>query len=1534
MTSFSGTTLKGYDLQERIGAGGFGVVYRAFQSTVGREVAIKIILPALANKPEFIRRFETEAQLVAKIEHLHIVPLYDYWRDPDGAYLVMRYLRKGSLKDLLAQNALDLETIALLLDQIASALSTAHRSQVIHRDIKPANILLDEDGNAYLADFGIAKDVAAENGTVTEAEAVVGSPDYLSPEQARNESVTPQTDIYSLGVVLYEMLKGEHPFPGKAPIERLFSHLNEPIPEIDTLDDDIRDAVNKVIQKATSKDPAKRYEDVLELAAAFRDAASLRVSQLETRLVELLTPREQEVLKLIVKGNSNREIADKMVVEITTVKSYIKSIYRKLNVRSRVQAIVKARELNLIVDGFEGGAAATTTYSHLPPPVNPYKGLRAFTIADEKDFFGRERSIDKLLRKLGQAEDYSRFLAVVGPSGSGKSSLVKAGLIPALWRGKLKGSENWYVVEMVPGTHPLEELEVALMRIASDQGLNLGEQLTRDERGLIRSARMLLPDDGSELLIVIDQFEEVFTLVEDEEKRAHFLALLYNAVTDMRSQVRVLVTMRADFYDRPLRYPDFGKMIHERMETVLPLGAEELERAIVEPAQQMGVTFEDGVVATIISEINYQPGALPLLQYALTELFEHHENRKLTHDAYQNIGRAVGALATRAEETYKEFDEAGQEVIHQIFLRLVTLGEGVEDTRRRVDRHELIAITDDAELVDEVIDTFAAYRLLSLDRDPATRQPMVEVAHEALLREWERLREWLNESRSDIRLQRQLARLADEWQHAERDPGFLIPGGKRLEQFGTWRQTTELALTQLEVDYLQASLEAEDQRATREAQEKRTRQTLQRGLFITMAVGLVVAIGLSIFAFQERSKALQQASVGLAAQAVAALDSNSPERGVLLALTALEEYPYTAQAESALAQAVYGTHPYMTLSTIRNRTTSMAFSPDGTLIAGSEWSLLVWDAATGEVISEFDKENEDYDIYNLDWLSDSRTLLTASRRVEVARVWDAIAGEELVRYAAHEGAVYSVHASPDDILAVSSSADGTAHIWRIETGETVLILEGHDAEVQDAKWSPDGSQIATASLDGSLRFWDGETGAELRRIDAHLGGVASVSWSSDGSRIASAGNDGLGRIWNAETGDLLVTLIGHNGVVTDIEWSPDDNLLASGGRDGLVRVWEAQSGIEQFSLAGADTETGTVSWSPDGEQLSAGGGLSPRVWDVTSPVVRLIGYSPGENAYIQTNLPYWSPDSSWVGAGGNYENTYRFWDPLTGENSRTFDRVPGGEAIVNPAGTEIILARPPHTRIVNLETGVERSISLPEAYDESVLLLGGWSADGSLFSLRPQSPEYYIYDAETLELLFTGKGRECAGYYDPAFSPDSKYLALRCWGGESNMLITETLTGEVVMELEDTSASAYASWSPDGKRLAITSFMDFTIQVWDMETGEAVTVFTGHTSSIPFVDWSPNGERLVSGDFAGNILIWDADTGGEVNRYNVGGGAFGNLWSPDGTRMLTTGFFDAPDIRPVWQSTEDLIEYAYGCCVTRELTPEEHDQFGLPPLEE
>ena len=270
-----GIRIREYVIMEELNSGAFGSIYRAYQPSVEREVVIKVILPRYANQPEFVRRMETEARFVARLEHPHIVPLYDYWRDTSGAYLVMRWLRRGSLQTRLKQGAMEIDAILRLLDQVASALSETHHQGIVHRDLKPGNIVLDEQENAYLTDFGIATDLDVDE-RLTAPGTLMGSPAYITPEQLRNDPVTPQTDIYSLGIILFELLTGKLPFRANDLMALIQQHLNEPLPSVLEERPDLPATVDWVLGRATAKDPDARYSNVMDLATSMRQALKPR----------------------------------------------------------------------------------------------------------------------------------------------------------------------------------------------------------------------------------------------------------------------------------------------------------------------------------------------------------------------------------------------------------------------------------------------------------------------------------------------------------------------------------------------------------------------------------------------------------------------------------------------------------------------------------------------------------------------------------------------------------------------------------------------------------------------------------------------------------------------------------------------------------------------------------------------------------------------------------------------------------------------------------------------------------------------------------------------------------------------------------------------------------------------------------------------------------------------------------------------------------------------------------------------------------
>ncbi|MBA3868342.1 MAG: protein kinase [Anaerolineae bacterium] len=1438
--------IKGYEMHERIGAGGFGAVYKAYQSTVGREVAIKIILPGLSNHPDFIRRFESEAQLVARLEHPHITPLYDYWRDPEGAYLVMRWLRGGSLRDALQNGPFELRLAALILDQIASALSLAHRNGIIHRDIKPGNILLDEDGNAYLTDFGIAKDLnlATQN---TQQETIVGSLDYISPEQARSEPVTPRADIYSLGITLYETITGHHPFENMSSVERLYKHINDPLPYIEDIEAGSGIEINRVIQKATAKNPEQRYPDALALAADFRQAIGLKRNS--TNVEELLTQREHELLQMIIEGMSNKEIAQRLTITLGTVKWHVNQIYGKLGVRSRVQAIIRARELNLIAKPGEmiGSISIPTEDFH---PQNPYKGLLAFQSADHQDFFGREKLIAKLINRLSDNGDYKRFLAIVGPSGSGKSSLVRAGVIPALWRGDLPGAEKWFVVDMMPGSHPIDELEVALTRVAANQTSTLNEQLRRDNRGLIRAAGLILPNDGTELMVIIDQFEELFTLVADEPERLQFLDLLYNAVIETRSRVRVVITLRADFYDRPLHYPQFGELVRTRLETIMPLSAEELDRAISRPAERVGVTFEQGLVSAIIGDVNYQPGVLPLLQYALTELFEQRKGRVLTREAYQAIGGTIGALAKRAEEVYLNLGVESQEITRQIFLRLVTISDSIEETRRRTARSELRAVTQDTELLDEIIDTFVSYRLLSLDTDPATRSPTVEVAHEALLREWERLRSWLNESRDDIKLQRQLANAAIEWEQSGRELSFLM-SGSRLTTLAKWSSESKISLTEKERYYLQESIkEQQRQQATETERQARVTALEQRSVrFLRILVAVLLIAVLGAFgltgAAVSQSNLTEQAlttsdanfrhaeQVRLAAQAQNLINDGSPGNlPVLLALSSLR-FGYSEQGDAALLKA-------SSLGIIKRHfsSTSIAvagtFSPDGktAVTVGADHLGHVWDVETGAKLLDLEGAS---DLLNLVVFAPNGRYIVSAGLESSLWMWDAQSGNLIHQLSGFEGQSWSIAISPDSTLIVSGTSDKTLRIWDAQSGkETHRILDINAV----VAFSPDGKYLLTGSDDTVARLWDTNTWNEIRQYSGHTATIESVTFSPDGNTFATASDDKTLRLWDTQTGTEIRQFVGHTSIVATLDFSPDGRILVSGGIDQTIRFWDVENGNELKQFYSRDTVT-SVDYSPDGKYVLSNGQPDALLWDAQFK---------SEPQIIHVTNP--------TQDGGPWHIKY------------SFDR------------RYLLTSGPQSAQIWDAQTmQIIYTLELKKSIRDGAL-----SPNGKLIFASTDGPDTnaYLYEVANGKTIQTFKGHS-ALINEVDYSPDGKYVSTSSM--DNTAIVWDVQTGKIVHRFEGhTAALGHSIFSSDSQRL-LTSSTDGTLRLWDISSGKLLQVFSDNAAGVMNVAFAPDEKRIASNHFDGTFRIWDVQTGSVLHTLT---GYSGMTWGSCFPRMDVT----------------------------------------------
>jgi WD40 repeat protein/DNA-binding SARP family transcriptional activator len=1400
----SGEPLRGYRLLERVGEDTFGALYRATQPNVGREVAIRLVHEHRANDPSFVRRFDADAQAVATLEHPHIVPVYDYWREPGRAYVVTRYLRGGSLSELVDRSGpLQPERATQVLEQVASALAAAHRRGVGHGDLQPSNLLFDEEGNAYLTDFTIGRGAV---GMVDDLDAFV--------------TLTRET-------------------------------LGERVPM----------AVGQVLHRAESASgPAQ---------------------------------------------------ASALLAEVVTA----------LGTRADVPATVHVQTRN------------------------PYKGLRPFLEADVADFFGREPFIERLLERLSRADDQTaRFVAVVGPSGSGKSSVVNAGLVAAIRRGAVPHSEGWFVTEMHPGHHPFEELDAALMRVAVRPPAGLLARLESGPRGLLEVADAIVPKEA-ELLLVVDQFEEAFTLTEGEDERALLLESLRVATADPSSRVRVVVTLRADFYDRPLRYPRMGPLLGSTTEVLSPLTPEELERAIVRPAERSGLTVDTALVPQIAADVAEQPGALPLVQYALTELYDRRLDGRLTLEAYREIGGVGGALAASAEHLYATRSEDAREAVRQLFLRLVTLGEGTADTRRRVKLSELSALEVDASAMESAIDAYGRHRLLTFDRDPSTREPTVEVAHEALLGAWERLSGWIDRAREDMRMHRRLSNAASEWQSSSREPSFLL-AGSRLDQFEAWGSGTSLALGLGERGYLTASITGrEEERAKEQIRRDRERVFERRSvkrlraLVAVLAVAALLAASLTVIAGNESQQADRASRIAtareLAAASVANLDEDA-ERSILLAIQAIEttrdaDGTVLPEAEEALHRAVVASRIVLSVPGVGG---ALDWSPGGVFVTeGPEDTgvIDIRDATTGEGVLRF--HGHDIDVNGVAFNADGSMLATTGDDGAL-KVWDPVTGNNLWTFA-RSGAVWHPSFSADGSLVAAAWGDeGKVRVLDTSEGRPVRTFT-RLPYADDTTFSPDGSMLAASSFAFGTIAFDLASGGIAFRLH---GLINASNWSPDGLRIATASTDGTARLWDGRTGEPLFSLFGHRAPVLSVDWSPDGSRLVTASEDGTAKVWEVfeREGREQITLSAQDLNAGLVTavFSPDGTQVMTSDRniASTKIWDVT-----IGGDAEWMNLATQhiENL-FWPGDVEFLPDGRrlasiNEDGEIAIRDLQTGRELRTI-RV-GGSSIssldVTPDGAVIAAGRNNGLATAwDVRTG-EKLFSTQQ-HDAEVVDVE-WSQDGEHLVTATLPGSIRILDA-TGDVVRKLKEEGGIYLYSARFSPDGRFVvtAVRPGRGGSQdfrQTIWDWENGKVVGSIEpgDGRNDSYlAVFDPTGSRVA-TESRTGAPRIWDIETGRSVVVLTVPSGATWDIVFSPDGSRVATAGSDGVVRLFDTTSGEQVLALRGHERVVARVaFSPDGT-MLASESQDGT-VR-IWAlDLDDLLDIARQQ-VTRRLTDEECRQY-------
>jgi WD40 repeat protein len=1067
-----------------------------------------------------------------------------------------------------------------------------------------------------------------------------------------------------------------------------------------------------------------------------------------------------------------------------------------------------AEALARLAAGIRGEAIAPGSYT-LPDEPAPYRGLLPFEAEQNRFFFGRRDETSQILTRLAQQP----FLAIVGASGSGKSSLIRAGVIPALLAGALPASPRWSVLICTPGSQPLRALveQLALLvasardfaerlRLVDEFTTRLAEQPT----GLSTVLGAHLAAQPESVLLFIDQFEELFTACQEgtEDCRSQmesFVRLLADAVGQGDSRIRILITLRADFLDDAVSLPGLRGLLQDHQFLLGPLDNTNLREAVVLPAQAVGALFEKGLVNTILRDVAAEPAALPLLQHALHELWLARRGPWLTVDAYEASGGVRGALQRRAQATFAALTPSQQRVARTIFLRLTSLGEGVGDTRRRVRRRELYPVGVPAEDVNEVLAALSApaARLIVADAES------VEVAHEALIQQWDTLRGWLEADRAGLRLHRRLTQAAQTWLEMGRDAGVLYRGAQ-LAQAVEWAAGHEAEMNPLEREFLDASVQLQAQEeVAREAQRRRELESAQQ---LAQAAELRAQEQASATRrLKQRARLL--AGVGLVAlilaviAGVAWLQSNrSAQEARVARATAVAESSRAVDAEStALAE----------------RATAVA--------AGAEAQQQRSLAEQRQKLAEKgQREVEARALANqaLRLYDDDPALALLLAR-EAAQLTYRVNGEVTNEA---ESALRTLLAKPNTRL--------------------IRAIRAHDSHIWSLALHPDGTQFATAGCDqrlpsglcraGQGRLWD-EQGNLLAEFANRNTDLSLIVFSPDGEQLLTADDTGVVQLWDAGQLHETAVLTGYSGTLRSAVFSPDGQRILTVGETEPARLWSADG--ELRTVLDEETQrTNSATFSPDGTQLLT--------------------------AHCHT-----LHESGFCSAG-----YARLWD-AGGQPVATFAEGAGVNwATFDPSGSRIVTAECAALSDGRCSGGVVR---LWDAAGQPLGTLGGYLFRNQVLfaTFNPAGTRILANSGNEAALwttageFLTTLGAQVERFWRARFSPDGLLLittSTRSAPSTANLKATDVYLwdagGKQVAALPGHEGIVNAAaFTPDHSRL-LTAGLDGLVQRWDTRhaTGGLERQLAGHKGFLRLAEYSPAGDRLVTVAEDG-VRLWDPE---------------------------------------------------------------------------
>jgi WD40 repeat protein len=1112
----------------------------------------------------------------------------------------------------------------------------------------------------------------------------------------------------------------------------------------------------------------------------------------------------------------------------------------------------------------------------------PYRGLAAYEPDDADWFFGRTRLVDEVAARLLTRP----VLAVFGASGSGKSSVLRAGVLPRFT------ARGWTVALLTPGDDPGAALAGALASLT-----------------------------GPDNLLVVDQFEELFTLCDDPGVRGAFVASLLEATREPGRRVRVLLGIRADFYARCADFPELVTNLRDAQTLIGGMSPAELREALVRPAERAGLSVEGTLVSTVVAELTGRPGALPLASHAMAQAWRRRRGNAVTLAGYLVSGGVDGAVAQSAEAVYSAFDQRRQETIRRVLLRLVDVGDDSLITRRRVRCGEF---GDDPD-VQAVVDALVAARLLTV----ATNT--VEITHEALVQAWPRLRGWVDDDREGLRLHRLLTRAAAEWQSVDHDPGALLRGA-RLSRAADWWAEHPDAVTAAERDFLQRSIGGDRRHR---AGRRRRRRAVVAGLL----AALLTTGALAVVARTQASRATGQRDLAVARYLIASSRSQldiDPQLALLLARRAYDLRP-GPETEASLRQATLQSRIVRVLPGAVDGSglsaagiAQVAISPDGRSIATADSTdtVRVWSLEAGAPPRVFAGAGQ-----HVAFSPDGRRLAAVANGQAVQSpvrltVLDPTGRQQPTVTTGPVGRAAVIAFGPAGPRVAVAGADST-EVWdparpgrvrlrlpcQTEVGndmvfsgdarqlvcvnrnETVALWDvgGSGAPAERRHWtmsdpvsvalSPDGRRLATADVSGHITVRPVAGSRAPTELTGHQDAVWSMAFNADGTRLVTASADNTARIWETDGPGQALVLRGHTDVVRTAVFRPDGGAVATGGDDGSVRLWDAGGAADPALLLAPGGSGPAPKVSTNGRYLVAG---------LDSGGVRM---QPAERGARATLLPGGRSVRAEVSDDGRWATASR---PGNSGGRAWIWRVPGGPVRPPqcPPGPPGLHFRPSVTDVVTSTDGILAAVACTDGH---IVL---WSTTGSAPPRLLQSAGWPL-----------------------RFGPDGRFLAAT-WGDDVAVWTApfrdppRLLTGHTA-ELTDLRFSA------DGTRIA-SAGRDGTIRIWNL-TGDPAPplVLSGHSGTVESVAFSPDGRRLASVGGDGTLRVWDAASGAGLVVFPPFGPALSSVtFAPDGRRLVTTYADLSARVWPceVCGSITDLLSLSDRRTV-RPLSPDEKHLF-------